>query len=272
MERTEFSKPMHVTTWMAVFLAVVAAVAALLVPQLQFAFTANIPFNSVILAVFALGVAINFTQVWKLQREVLWAESFSLSGPDAPHATKPAMLAGLARILTASSDDGEAPRLTPSTLRAALDGVQIRLEEQRDLSRYVIGALIFLGLLGTFWGLLITVKSASEIIAGISGGTNAIEMFETMKLQLDEPLTGMATSFSCSLFGLAGALVVGFLDLNAGHAQNRFYQELDQWLASLVDSPEIGDAEGIESLRDELRRMTRSITDAIGHDARPDSE
>ncbi|MBA4742874.1 MAG: MotA/TolQ/ExbB proton channel family protein [Azoarcus sp.] len=265
MERMEFTKPLHVTTWMAVFVAVIVALAAYLIPHLQFAFLANLPFNALILVVFAIGVVVNFVHVWKLQREVLWAESYSLGGPDAPHATKPVMLAPLARTLTTSAEDGEQPRLTPAMMRATLDGVQIRLEEQRDLSRYIIGALIFLGLLGTFWGLLVTVRSVGEIIGDISGGSNAIEMFESMKLQLDEPLSGMATSFSCALFGLAGSLVVGFLDLNAGHAQNRFYQEIDQWLASVVDEPAVQASSNTDEIRGELRELIRAINNASGN-------
>src|SRR5690606_22686278 len=124
--------------------------------------------------------------------------------------------------------------LSPASTRSILDTVYLRLEESRDLSRYLIGLLIFLGLLGTFWGLLRTIGSVSEIISGLSAGSDALAMFDTLKEQLRAPLAGMATSFSTSLFGLAGSLVVGFLDLQAGHASNRFYNELEEWLAGMT--------------------------------------
>jgi uncharacterized protein YoxC len=268
MDRMAFTRPIHVTTWMAVFLALVAALAAFLVPQLKHVFMANMAFNGVILFVLAIGIAVNLRQVWRLQREVVWIDSFSSSDPDRPQFIRPVLLAPMAKML--SSRDRGRLNLSPASMRSILDSVQIRLEEQRDLSRYLIGLLIFLGLLGTFWGLLVTIRSVGEIIAGMSGGTDVVAMFEELKAKLEEPLGGMATAFSTSLFGLAGSLVVGFLDLQSGHAQNRFYNELEEWLSNITRIPSGmgGDGEGsvpayvqalLEQTAESLDRMQRSI-------------
>lgn len=270
MNRKEFTKPIHVTTWMGIFLALVAALAAILVPQLKHAFMANIAFNSVILFVLGIGIAVNLRQVWRLQREVIWIETFHQSDPDRPQLIQPVLLSPMAQML--SSRERGRLNLTPASMRTILDGVQIRLEEQRDLSRYLIGLLIFLGLLGTFWGLLVTIRSVGDIIGGMSGGADAVAMFEALKIKLDEPLSGMATAFSTSLFGLAGSLVVGFLDLQSGHAQNRFYNELEEWLSNITRIPSSsmgGDSEGgsvpayvqalLEQTAESLDRMQRSI-------------
>jgi flagellar biosynthesis chaperone FliJ len=271
MEPKEFTKPIHVTTWMGVFLALVAALAALLVPQLKHAFMANVEFNSVILFVLAIGIAVNLRQVWRLQREVVWIESFYHADPGRPQLVRPLLLAPMSRVL-ASRERGKV-HLTPASMRSILDSVQIRLEEQRDLSRYLIGLLIFLGLLGTFWGLLVTIRSVGDIIGGMSVGADPVSMFEALKIKLDEPLGGMATSFSTSLFGLAGSLVVGFLDLQSGHAQNRFYNELEEWLSQITRLPAgmAGDGEGsvpayvqalLEQTAESLDRMQRSVAES----------
>lgn len=270
MERKEFSNPLHVTTWMGVFLALVAGLAALLVPQLRQAFVANIAFNGVILFVLFIGIAVNLRQVWRLQREVLWIDGFTRTDPESLQAIRPVLLAPMAKML--SSQRGRI-NLSPASMRTILDGVQIRLEEQRDLSRYLIGLLIFLGLLGTFWGLLATIRSVGDIIGGMGGGADAMAMFEALKAKLDAPLSGMATSFSTSLFGLAGSLVVGFLDLQAGHAQNRFYNDLEEWLSNITRLPANMGGEGeigvpayvqalLEQTAESLDRMQRSVADS----------
>ncbi len=271
MEHKEFTKPVHVTTWMGLFLALVAVLAAVLVPQLKHAFAANAAFNGVIVLVLAVGVAVNLRQVWRLQREVLWIEAFQQRA-DAERAlsVRPVLLAPMARLL--SSRERGKFHLSPASTRSILDSVQIRLEEQRDLSRYLVGLLIFLGLLGTFWGLLVTIRSVGEIIGGMSGGTDPVAMFEALKLSLDKPLGGMATSFSTSLFGLAGSLIVGFLDLQSGHAQNRFYNELEEWLSNITRLPSgmSGDGEGgvpayvqalLEQTAESIERMQRSAVE-----------
>jgi len=271
MPRTAFTKPIHVTTWMGVFLALVLMLAAALVPQLKHAFMANIEFNSVILFVLVVGIAVNLRQVWRLQREVVWLEGFQHDRQQLPSRIRPVLLAPMAQML--SSREPGRLKLSPSSMRSLLDSVQIRLEEQRDLSRYLIGLLIFLGLLGTFWGLLVTIRSVSEIIGGLNVEGDAIAMFEALKIELEAPLGGMATAFSTSLFGLAGSLVVGFLDLQSGHAQNRFYNELEEWLSDKTSLPIGFGSEGdagvpaymqalLEQTVESLDRMQRSVADS----------
>lgn len=271
MEHKVFTKPVHVTTWMGVFLALVAVLAAVLVPQLKHAFLANAAFNGLIVFVLAIGIAVNLRQVWRLQREVLWIEAFQ-QHPDATTDTpRPTLLAPMARLLS-SRKRGQF-HLSPASMRTLLDSVQIRLEEQRDLSRYLIGLLIFLGLLGTFWGLLVTIRSIGEIIGNMSVGSDPVAMFEALKTKLDAPLGGMATSFSTSLFGLAGSLIVGFLDLQSGHAQNRFYNELEEWLSHITRLPSGTGIEGeasvpayvqalLEQTAEGLDRMQRSTAES----------
>lgn len=272
MESKEFTRPVHVTTWMAVFLALVAVLAAMLVPQLKQAFVANAAFNGVILFVLVVGIAVNLRQVWRLQREVLWIEDFRSADPEAPRGSlRPVLLAPMARLLS-TRKRGQS-HLSPTSTRSILDSVQIRLEEQRDLSRYLIGLLIFLGLLGTFWGLLTTIRSIGEIIGGMSVGSDPVAMFEALKTKLDAPLGGMATSFSTSLFGLAGSLIVGFLDLQSGHAQNRFYNELEEWLSQMTKLPSGVGMEGegnvpayvqalLEQTAESMERMQRSAVES----------
>jgi hypothetical protein len=211
------------------FLAAVALLAGLLNRELAAAFTANVLLNATILAVLLLGVAWNIRQVLSLAREVEWIEAFR--NPVAGQAgAPPKLLAPLANML--ATRRSERLSLSAMTMRSVLDGISSRLDEQREISRYATGLLIFLGLLGTFWGLLLTIGSVSAVIEGMSVGTGDINaLFNQLKSGLSEPLRGMALAFSSSMLGLAGALVLGFLDLQAGQAQNRFYTELEDWLA-----------------------------------------
>ena len=234
MDYKVFTKPVHVTTWMGVFLALVAGLAAFLVPQLKHAFMANAAFNGVIVFVLAVGIAVNLRQVWRLQREVLWIESFQ-QRPEIEDL-RPVLLAPMARLL-ASRKRGQI-HLSPASMRTLLDSVQIRLEEQRDLSRYLIGLAIFLGLLGTFWGLLDTVGSVGGVIKSLRTGAEAGVLFDELKAGLSAPLAGMGLSFSSSLFGIAGSLILGFLDLQVGQAQRRFRNEVESWLGSRTGAPE----------------------------------
>jgi hypothetical protein len=272
MSRYQFSQPLHVSTWMAVFLAMVALLAAFLAPRLSDAFMANVGFNGVILGVLALGIAVNLRQVWRLQREVNWIEVFLRSDTSRVLHIQPVLLAPMAQLL--ASHERGTRHLSPASMRSILDSVQIRLEEQRDFSRYLIGLLIFLGLLGTFWGLLVTIASVGDIIAGLAVGQDPLAMFEALKGRLKEPLEGMATSFSTSLFGLSGSLVVGFLDLQSGHAQNRFYNELEEWLSEMTRLPSgfVPDGEGtlapaylhalLEQTAEGLEQLQRSRLEA----------
>ena len=223
------TRPYRYLLRMLVFLTLVGCACALLFPGLQRAFLVNPPLNGLILGVFALGILYGLQQVLRLAPEVTWIERFrhgQLGGEGAP---SPRLLAPMAAMV------GERRgRLTLSApvLRSLLDGIASRLDESRDLSRYLIGLLIFLGLLGTFWGLSQTVGSVGDVIRGLTvGGGDMVEMFETMKRGLAAPLGGMGTAFSSSLFGLAGSLVLGFLDLQVGQAQNRFFNEVEELLS-----------------------------------------
>ena len=226
------SNPQRVLPWMVAFLAAVGVLGLLLAPRLAAIFAANPFFNGVILAVLAAGIAVNLRQVFVLSREVAWIDAFKRSNPNQKPSGSPRLLAPMARMLD-GRERGRAALSAPS-MRTILDSVQLRLEESRDLSRYLIGLAIFLGLLGTFWGLLITIRSVADIIGTLNVGNDAVTMFGALKDDLKQPLSGMSTSFSTSLFGLASSLIIGFLDLQAGHAQNRFHGELEEWLSGMT--------------------------------------
>jgi hypothetical protein len=214
---------------MLVFLTLVGGVCALLFPGLQRAFLVNPPLNGLILGVFLLGVVYALRQVMRLAPEVTWIEHFRGDRPPAPTPSAARLLAPMAAML---GERRGRLSLSAPAMRALLDGIASRLDEARDLSRYLIGLLIFLGLLGTFWGLSQTVGSVSDVIGGLTvGGGDVAQMFETLKAGLAAPLSGMGTAFSSSLFGLAGSLVLGFLDLQVGQAQNRFFNDLEVWLS-----------------------------------------
>ncbi len=222
------------------FLVAIGIVVGLLSNTLVAAFVANPFLNSLISLVAAVGIGWNLRQVGRLSPEVAWLETFQRNRGRMTGALAPRLLAPMARMLaTRTSERGEAAAerftLSPQAGRALLDTIASRLDESRELSRYMIGLLIFLGLLGTFWGLLLTVGAVSDVIGSMSVGTGDINaLFEQLKGGLAKPLRGMGTAFSASMLGLSGSLVLGFLDLTAGQAQNRFYNELEEWLAGLT--------------------------------------
>jgi len=222
------------------FLVAIGVVVALLAGTLLTAFAANPLLNSLISLVAAIGIGWNLRQVLRLSPEVAWLEAFQRNRGRISAAPAPRLLAPMARMLAARVNErGEAAAerftLSPQASRALLDTIASRLDESRELSRYMVGLLIFLGLLGTFWGLLLTVGAVSDVIASMSVGTGDINaLFEQLKGGLAKPLRGMGTAFSASMLGLSGSLVLGFLDLTAGQAQNRFYNELEEWLAGLT--------------------------------------
>ena len=217
---------------MSIFTALVVVLAFALLKPLQHAFSANIPLNGLILLVLVLGIIYNFRQVIRLYPEVAWIESFRRPAPALSIPRPPKLLAPMATMLGERKDSLS---LSTMAMRSLLDGIAARLDEGRDLSRYTIGLLIFLGLLGTFWGLLTTVGSITDVINGLSVvGGDISNVFANLKEGLVKPLSGMGTAFSTSLFGLAGSLALGFLDLQASQAQNRFYNELEDWLSGLT--------------------------------------
>jgi hypothetical protein len=241
---------------MLVFLAISGFIAAILYRQISAAFAANPGLNGLILGVLAVGILLAFAQVIRLFREVRWVNSF-LAGSEGG---QPVLLAPMKALLSRSSSMA----LSTSSMRSILDSIATRLDESRDISRYLIGLLVFLGLLGTFWGLLQTIGSIGDTIQSLDPGTgDANDVLNSLKSGLSAPLAGMGTAFSSSLFGLAGSLILGFLDLQAGRAQNRFYVELENWLSSVTDlssdmavgNGKAGTSEEIKALSEKLRAM-----------------
>ena len=224
---------------MLLFLVAVGVVVGLLSGALITAFGNNPLLNTLIVGVLALGIGWNIHQVMRLAPEVTWLETYQRARNRLAALPSPKLLAPMASMLAtraAKGRDGQ-ERFTISApaMRSMLDSIDSRLDESRELSRYMVGLLIFLGLLGTFWGLLLTVSSVGDVINSMSVGSGDINaLFEQLKSGLAKPLKGMGTAFSSSMLGLAGALVLGFLDLTAGQAQNRFFNELEEWLAGLT--------------------------------------
>ncbi|MEP9348945.1 flagellar motor protein MotA [Xanthobacter sp. KR7-225] len=214
-----------------VFLLLCAALAAVLHRQIIDAFMNNPGLNGVIFGVLAVGVVHAIRQVARLFPEVDWVNSFRLADPGLAVSRPPALLAPMAALL---GDRIGRMSISQVTMRSILDSIGIRLDESRELGRYLTGLLVFLGLLGTFWGLLETVSSIGTVIGALQVGPDAGSVFEDMKTGLAAPLGGMGIAFSSSLFGLSGSLVLGFLDLQAGQAQNRFYTDLEDWLSTTV--------------------------------------
>ncbi len=233
------TRPTRFLIRMVIFLVIVALGGGALAQRLSGAFFANPLLNGMILGVLVLGVVYIFRQVISLRPEIVWIEKFKheasgrLVFPSTLDEERaPRLLAPMAAMLSEKRG-----RLSLSTLsmRTLLDGIQSRIEESHEISRYLIGLLIFLGLLGTFWGLLETVNAVADTIAGLSGGVgDPAILFEELKQGLETPLSGMGTAFSSSLFGLAGSLVLGFLELQAGQAHNRFLNELEDWLSGVT--------------------------------------
>lgn len=234
------TRPTHYLYRMLAFLAAVLVLAVLLGDVLIVAFNVNPLLNGLIVLVLLLGVSWNLRQVTRLAPEAAWVESFQKSrtgkttGAPTPRLLAP-MAAQLAARAGKTRDGQDRFTLSAQSARALLDTIASRLDESRELSRYTTGLLIFLGLLGTFWGLLLTVRSVGDVISTMSVGSGDINaLFEQLKSGLAQPLRGMGTAFSCSMLGLASALVLGFLDLTAGQAQNRFFNDLEEWLAGLT--------------------------------------
>jgi hypothetical protein len=229
------TKPTSYLIRMIVFCVVVYGLAAAISPELARFYMANPVVNSVIAVTEIFGVFWNLRQVQRLYPEVLWVENFRRPRQKLEQAPPPALLAPMARMLQGRADGERRITLSGQAMSTILDGVSSRLDEKRELSRYVTGVMIFLGLLGTFWGLLHTVSSVAAVINGMNlSGGDVNGMFAQLKAGLAGPLAGMGTAFSSSMFGLSGALILGFLDLTAGQAMNRFFNELEEWLAGLT--------------------------------------
>jgi hypothetical protein len=248
---------------MAVFLVLAGFVAFILYRQIWSAFMANPGLNALIVGVMLIGVVLALRQVWRLFPEVRWVNLLS-QDEDADAAVSPTLLAPMAALINNRSSRSA---LSIATTRSMLDSIGARLDESREIVRYLAGLLVFLGLLGTFWGLIDTVGSVGRIIGSLRTGQDATVLFDELKNSLALPLQGMGLSFSASLFGLAGSLVLGFLDLQAGQAQSRFYTELEDWLASsTVDTGADAGLRGGASpeLAVALNRLTAAVNDGGG--------
>jgi hypothetical protein len=221
---------------------------------------ANPGLNGLIIGVLLVGIVYAFRQVLRLYPEIHWVNNFRISDPGLAVDKQPVLLLPMATMLR---DRTGHLSLATGSARTLLDSVASRLDEQRETTRYLVGLLVFLGLLGTFWGLLHTVNSVGNTIGSLdtSGGENVM-LFDQLKEGLAGPLAGMSIAFSSSLFGLAGSLILGFLDLQAGHAQSRFYNELEDWLANITElqSADAGDSVPPQ-LRFALMDMQRSLSD-----------
>ena len=232
----KLSSPRIFLVRMTVFLILGFLIAVILYKQIWAAFLANPGLNALIICVLLIGIILSYRQVFRLFPEVAWVNSFRLADPGLGSARPPVLLAPMAAIL------GDRPgrmAISAQTMRGLLDSIATRLDEARDISRYMTGLLVFLGLLGTFWGLIETVGSVGKVIDGLKVGGDAGAVFDALKEGLAAPLGGMGISFSSSLFGLAGSLVLGFLDLQTSQAQNRFYLDLEDWLSTTVRDLEV---------------------------------
>jgi hypothetical protein len=232
IELNKLATPRIFLVRMLVFLVACGLVAVVLYKQIVLAFFANPGLNALIGVVLLIGILLSFRQVIRLYPEISWVNNFRIADPGLALDRHPTLLAPMAAIL--GGERTGRMTITQATMRHLLDSIATRLDEARDISRYMTGLLVFLGLLGTFWGLIETVGSVGKVIDGLKVGGDAGALFDTLKEGLAAPLGGMGISFSSSLFGLAGSLILGFLDLQSSQAQNRFYTDLEDWLATTV--------------------------------------
>src|SRR5947209_13255955 len=237
----KLSSPRIFLVRMVVFLVLCALIVIVLYKQIWTAFLANPGLNALIIGVLVIGIALAFRQVIRLFPEIDWVNGFRLADPGLAVERPPVLLAPMAVLLR---DRIGRMAISSQMMRGILDSIAARLDEARDMSRYMTGLLIFLGLLGTFWGLIETVSSVGKVIDGLKVGGDAGAIFDSLKEGLAAPLSGMGISFSSSLFGLAGSLALGFLDLQTSQAQNRFYMELEDWLSTIVSDLTIDTHEG----------------------------
>src|SRR5215470_5745402 len=233
----KLSSPRIFIVRMVVFLTLCALVVIVLYKPIWTAFLANAVLNGVIIFVLAFGIALAFRQVIRLFPEIDWVNGFRLADPGLAVERPPVLLAPMAMLLR---DRVGRMAISAQVMRGILDSIAARLDEARDTSRYMTALLVFLGLLGTFWGLIETMGSIGNVINSLKPGGDAGAIFESLKEGLAAPLGGIGIAFSASLFGLAGSLVLGFLDLQTSQAQNRFYTELEDWLSTTVRDLGVG--------------------------------
>jgi len=231
-QRPQFSQPVRQISLMLIVLGLSGFGAFLALPSVFPIFAANPYLNGVIIFVFVIGVLACFYQVVQLIGSVRWIENFASDSPD-PETVAPQLLAPLASLLRTR---GARMQVSATSTRSILDSVATRIDEAREITRYIVNMLIFLGLLGTFYGLATTVPAVVDTIRSLAPaeGDGGVDVFTRLMTGLEAQLGGMGVAFGSSLLGLAGSLVVGLLELFAGHGQNRFYQELEDWLSSIT--------------------------------------
>ena len=266
MTKTPYYKQLtqpRVFVWrMFLFVVLACFICIILYNQIFEAFKVNPGLNGLIIGTLLFGVVYTFQQVLRLYPEIRWVNSFRISDPGLTVERPPVMLAPMATLLRRRQ--GQAA-LSATTMRSILDSISSRLDESRETTRYLVGLLVFLGLLGTFWGLMETVQSVGSTIGALNPSGEGAVAFEELKTGLEAPLKGMGVAFASSLFGLAGSLIVGFLDLQASQAQTRFYNELEEWLSGIteVTAPDSQQAQGGQpaQMRFAMLEMQRSMVD-----------
>ena len=263
----KLSSPRIFLVRISIFLILCALLVIVIHKQIWVAFMANPPLNALIIGVLIVGILLAYRQVIRLFPEVSWVNGFRMADPGITVDRPPVLLAPMAAIM---GDRVGRMAISSHTMRGILDSISIRLDEARDMSRYMTGLLIFLGLLGTFWGLIDTVGSVGGVIGNLRVGGDASAVFDALKEGLAAPLAGMGISFSSSLFGLAGSLVLGFLDLQTSQAQNRFHTDLEDWLATTVrefggETGQVAGAPGPNfsgEIKVAIERLREAITEA----------
>ena len=260
------SYPTRYIIRMIVFLVVIATIVGLLYSPLSWAFFGNPVINGIILMALIIGIGFIFRQTIRLLPEYRWMRIMRSGNIGSGMRVKPSLLATVAVMF--SDENRLTNNMSAQSMRSVLDGVAVRLDESREISRYLIGLLVFLGLLGTFWGLLETIQAVGFVVSGIDTQTaDFSKLMQEFKSGLDAPLSGMATAFSSSLFGLAGSLILGFLDLQLGQASSRFYSDLEDWLSTMARFGD-GGGDGLdpaismglsEEAADRMLELTRHI-------------
>jgi hypothetical protein len=247
---------------MFVFLVMVGLLVTVLHRQLWEAMLNNPGLNTLICVVLLAGILFAFQQVIRLYPEIRWVNAFRIADPGLVISHRPVLLAPMATMLR---DRTGSLSLSATSMRSIMDSIGSRLDEARDTGRYLVGLLVFLGLLGTFWGLLDTIQSVGKTISALdTRASDSVAVFDELKNGLAAPLRGMGTAFSSSLLGLGGSLVLGFLELQASHAHGRFYNQLEEWLSGITElAPGVSQSSDYASrqLYAAISDMHRAISD-----------
>lgn len=261
-----FSRPFRQIFLMSFVLACVAGLVVVLFPSVAPTFLANWYLNGFIAFVFVLGVAACYIQTWQLWASVNWLTAFAAGKPGAAEAKSPRLLGPMASLLKSR---GSTMQISSTSARSILDSVATRIDELRDITRYIVNLLIFLGLLGTFYGLATTVPAIVDTISNLEprDGETGADVFRRLQSGLEAQMGGMGIAFASSLLGLAGSLVVGLLELFAGHGQNRFYRELEEWLSTItrLGFAGAGDGEGGGADQGALVQVLESMASQMEH-------